>query len=158
MTDDERDTAAASAISSAEPQDAGIPDADETPILFFDGVCGLCNASIDWLMSRDRRGVVRYAPLQGETAARMLPPADSQSLNSVVLKDEAGLHRRSSAAVRTLAHLGGRYRVYARLLWLIPAPLRELGYKIISKTRYRIFGKRETCRMPTPAERGRILP
>ena len=100
----------------------------------------------------------KNAPLQGETAARVLPPSDAEQLKSVVLVDARGVHRRSAAAVRTLWHLGGRYRLYARLLWLIPAPLRELGYRFVSKVRYRIWGKKDACRLPTAGVRDRYLP
>ncbi|MBA3312631.1 MAG: DUF393 domain-containing protein [Planctomycetaceae bacterium] len=127
------------------------------PVLFFDGVCGLCDATVHWLLDRDRRSVLRFAPLQGETAAAVLPAADSQNLRSVVLVDADGVHRRSAAAIRTLRHLGGKYRMFARLLWLIPGPLRELGYMFISKIRYRLFGKRDLCRLPRPGENERFL-
>ncbi len=127
------------------------------PVLFFDGVCGLCDATVHWLLDRDRRSVLRFAPLQGETAAAVLPAADSQNLRSVVLVDADGVHRRSAAAIRTLRHLGGKYRTFARLLWLIPGPLRELGYMFISKIRYRLFGKRDLCRLPRPGENERFL-
>lgn len=127
------------------------------PVLFFDGVCGLCDATVHWLLDRDRHAVMRFAPLQGETAAAVLPAADSQNLRSVVLVDGAGVHRRSAAAIRSLRHLGGKYKTLARLLWLIPAPLRELGYMFISKIRYRLFGKRDLCRLPKPGENERFL-
>ena len=155
MNDPER-----SPVSPETPtSDAEEPiDLSEHPILFFDGVCGLCDSTVDWLLKRDRDGVLRFAPLQGETAGRMLSPAETASLSSVVLKDDAGNHRQSRAIVRALGRLGGRYRLYSWLLWLIPAPLREFGYGMIAKVRYRVFGKRETCRMPSPAERGRLLP
>lgn len=128
------------------------------PVLFFDGVCGLCDVTVQWLLLRDAAGVLRFAPLQGETAARVLPPADAQDLRSVVLVDEQGVHRRSRAAIRTLRHLGGRYRTYARLLWLVPGPVREVLYKLISKTRYRLWGKKDLCRLPKPGESDRFLP
>lgn len=127
------------------------------PVLFFDGVCGLCDATVNWLLARDRQGVLRYAPLQGETASCVLPPADAQNLRSVVLVDGQGIHRRSRAAIRTLEHLGGRYRAYARLLWLVPGPLREVLYKLVSKMRYRLFGKKDLCRLPKPEESERFL-
>jgi predicted DCC family thiol-disulfide oxidoreductase YuxK len=127
------------------------------PILFFDGVCGLCDATVHWLLDRDRRGVLRFAPLQGETAAAVLPPGDSHDLRSVVLVDEAGVHRRSAAAIRTLRHLGGKYRTAAGVLWLVPRPVREAGYKLISKMRYRLFGKKDLCRLPRPGENERFL-
>jgi predicted DCC family thiol-disulfide oxidoreductase YuxK len=127
------------------------------PVLFFDGVCGLCDATVHWLLDRDPHGVLRFAPLQGETAAAVLPRADSQDLKSVVLLDGAGVHRRSSAAILTLKHLGGRYRTLARLLWLVPRPLREIGYRFISKIRYRLFGKKDLCRLPKLGENERFL-
>lgn len=156
MSDPQR---AAPVSSPALPHDRGDPpDENQPPILFFDGVCGLCNSSVNWLLKADRKGVLRFAPLQGETAKDMLPISERESLDSVLLKDNAGLHRRSRAVVRVLEHLGGRYSLYAWLLWLVPLPLREIGYKIVAKSRYKIFGKKETCRLPTAAERGRLYP
>lgn len=128
------------------------------PILFFDGECGLCDASVNWFLTRDRRQILSFAPLQGKTAAKYLPSEAIESLESVVLFDKQGLHRRSSAIVRALGYLGGHYRLYSWLLWLIPKPIREVGYRVVARLRYRIFGKRESCRMPTQEERGRIFP
>ncbi len=130
----------------------------EHPVVFFDGVCGLCNATVDGLMKRDRDGVLRFAPLQGETADRVVTSADRENLNSLVLWDENGLHRRSSAVVRILWHVGGFSKFLGGLLWLVPWPLRELGYRIVSRYRYAWFGEKEACRMPTPEERARFLP
>jgi predicted DCC family thiol-disulfide oxidoreductase YuxK len=131
------------------------PDA---PIVFFDGVCGLCNRSIDFVLRHDRRGVFRAAPLQGETAAGLLTPTDRESLHTLVLHTGDRSYRRSAAVVRILWNLGPWWRPLAVLLWLIPLPLRDLGYKLVARNRYRFLGKRETCRMPTPEERERLLP
>ncbi len=128
------------------------------PVLFFDGVCGLCNRTVDSLIRRDRAGVLRFAPLQGQTASGLVPAEDVASLNTVVLVDHGGTHRRSDAIVRVLRHLGGRYRIVAGLLAAIPRPVRDFGYRIVAKSRYRVFGKKESCRLPTPEERGRFLP
>jgi predicted DCC family thiol-disulfide oxidoreductase YuxK len=130
----------------------------EHPILFFDGLCGLCNSSVDFVMKRDTRDVFRYAPLQGETAARHLSEKDRVDLNSVVLKTPEGLYRHTSAVVRILWKLPGIWPVLGALLWLIPRPIRNFGYRLVAKNRYRIFGKKETCRLPTPEEIGRLLP
>ena len=136
------------------------PLADEGhhPILFFDGVCGLCNAAVDWLIARDPAGVLRFAPLQGETAERLLPESDRECLDSLTLLDGAGRARRTRAVVRSLSHLGGRWAAAAWLLWLVPAPLRDLGYRLTAKVRYAVWGKKESCRMPSPEERARFLP
>lgn len=130
----------------------------EHPIVFFDGVCGLCNSTVDGLIRRDTREVLRFAPLQGETAEGVVPAADRESLNSLLLLTDTGLYRRSAAVIRILWRIGGWSRAVGTLLWLVPWPLRELGYRIVSRYRYAWFGKKEACRMPTPSERDRLLP
>ena len=134
------------------------PDEAAHPIIFFDGVCGLCNRFVDFVMPRDRRGVFRFSPLQGETAKARLAAADIQSLKSVVLVDETGTYRHSTAVVRVLWRLGGGWKILGGLMWLVPRPLRNLGYAAVSRLRYLLFGKKDACRMPTPAERARFLP
>lgn len=128
------------------------------PIIFFDGVCGLCNTSIDQVIRWDRRGVFRFAPLQGETARQVLTPADTQQLGSVAVSIHGRIYRKSAAAVRILWQLGLLPSLAGTLMWLVPKPIRDWGYGVIAHNRYRWFGKKETCRMPTPAERARFLP
>ena len=127
-------------------------------ILFFDGVCGLCNKSVDFVLARDVEGHFQFAPLQGETARQLLSPSDASDLSSMVLLIEGRTYRRSSAAVRILWQLSFGWQLLGTLLWLIPLPIRNLGYRLIACNRYRFFGRHETCRMPTPAERSRFLP
>ena len=127
-------------------------------ILFFDGICGLCNKAVDFVLVRDLRLRVKFAPLQGDTARALLAPADRENLDSMVFWMEGVTYRKSAAAVRVLWQLGFGWQVVGALLWLVPLPLRNLGYEIVARNRYRFFGKRETCRLPTPAERARFLP
>lgn len=133
-------------------------DPVQHPILFFDGVCGLCNRVVDRLLRADRRGVLRFAPLQGKTARRLLPdpPADPAGW-SVVLRDADGVHQQSAAALRVCRHVGGWYRLLLPLR-LIPRALRDPVYRWIARNRYRWFGRRDACRLPSPAERERFLP
>lgn len=128
-------------------------DLTHRPILFFDGVCGLCNHTIDFLVRRDRRRLFRYAPLQGETAKRLLDPAAIRDLKTFVYLSDKGEYRRSAAIVRMLWKLGGIWKLAAVALWIIPLPIRDLGYRCISASRYRLFGKKEVCRIPAPDER-----
>ncbi len=127
------------------------------PIVFFDGVCGLCNHAVNFLMSRDSKGVLKFAPLQGTTAGQLVPLDVRQDLNTFVFADSGRLHYRSTAMVRILMRIGGLWGIVGTLLWLIPWPLRDLGYRCVSKIRYRLFGKHESCRLPTPEERSRFL-
>lgn len=131
---------------------------EEQTILFFDGVCGLCNLFVDFVLKHDKQQHLFLSPLQGETAARLLSEHDCTQLDSVVFWEHNQGVRYSTAVVRILLNLGWGWRILGCLLWLIPFPIRNLGYRIIAKSRYRIFGKKETCRMPTPEERERFLP
>jgi predicted DCC family thiol-disulfide oxidoreductase YuxK len=126
-------------------------------MVFFDGVCGMCNHLVDFILKRDRQGRILLAPLQGETAQSLLPPGDRGNLSSLLLRKEGCWYRRSAAVVRILWTLGGVWNVLGWLLWVIPLPLRDLGYRMTARLRYRLFGKKETCRLPTPEERGRLL-
>jgi predicted DCC family thiol-disulfide oxidoreductase YuxK len=130
----------------------------KSPVVFFDGVCGLCNRFVDFLFAVDTRGIFKVSPLQGELAKKMLGPrAAGPEFRSIILKDSEGLHEGSTAVLRILSQLGGIWRVLGWLR-LIPRPLRDFVYFTIARNRYRWFGKKETCRMPTSKELSRFLP
>jgi predicted DCC family thiol-disulfide oxidoreductase YuxK len=129
------------------------------PIVFFDGECGLCDRTVSFILAHDSRRNLQLAPLQGETAAQRIPADDRRQLNSIVLLDPQGRSWRHSAAiVRLLWALGGAWSAAGWLLWLIPAPLRNAGYRFVARHRHRLFPKPPTCRMPTPEEREQLLP
>lgn len=130
----------------------------EHPIVFFDGVCGLCDHTVKRLLKMDRQGKLRFAPLQGETASQLLDQSDILELKSLVLYDDRGPARHSTAVTRILWHVGGIWRFVSLCLWLIPSPIRNWGYRFVSKHRYRWFGKTEACRLPQPGEAARFLP
>lgn len=127
-------------------------------VVFFDGVCGLCNWSVDFVLKRDRQGDFQFAPLQGETARTLLTESDLQNLHTIVLLVGTRTYRKSSAVVRVLWQLGAMWRILGTALWLIPLPIRNLGYSIVASNRYQLFGKKDQCRLPTPEERSRFLP
>jgi predicted DCC family thiol-disulfide oxidoreductase YuxK len=135
--------------------------APEFPILFYDGVCGLCNGFVAFVARRDRAGRFRFAPLQGETAAQHLPTPASFSAasgpDSILLLDEEGLHDRSKAVLRVLAQLGGPWKLAAGLR-LVPRFLRDAVYGFVAKNRYRWFGKTDACPLPEGSLRRRLLP
>ena len=144
-------------VSHCQPRTQDGAPAAELPIIFFDGVCGLCNRFVDFVLPRDRRQEFRFAPLQGETARRYLASEEIAALKTVVLVDETGVHRQSTAVLRVLKRLGGGWPLLSRILQLVPTPLRDVGYRLVARNRYRLFGKKDACRMPTPEERGRLL-
>lgn len=156
----------ATTSSDGSEHAAAISEADRpTNVLFFDGVCGLCNRSVDFVLSRDRRGAIRFAPLQGETAKRVLSgewrvaSSETQTFDTIVWLDSSSRQFvRSAAFVRVLWQLRGIWWLIGWLLWLVPRPLRDVGYRLVAANRYRLFGKKETCRLPSPAERERFLP
>ncbi|MFN0051449.1 MAG: thiol-disulfide oxidoreductase DCC family protein [Planctomycetales bacterium] len=131
--------------------------APEGPVIFFDGVCGLCDRWVDFVLKRDASGQFRFAPLQGESAREWLNLADDQALRSVVLVEPQGTFRKSAAVARILIRLGGRWALCGQALRLIPPVLRDWGYDFIAGRRYRWFGKKESCRLPSAAERDRFL-
>jgi len=130
---------------------------DGHSVLFFDGVCGLCNASVHFVLKRDRHKHFRFAPLQGATAQRLLGATPDDPLKSVVLWERGSTYRRSTAVTRILFQLGGVWPVFGLLLWLIPRPVRDLGYEVIARNRYRWFGQYDACRLPSPTERQQFL-
>jgi predicted DCC family thiol-disulfide oxidoreductase YuxK len=137
---------------------AALMEVTDHPVLFFDGVCNLCNASVDFVVRRDKKRRYRFAPLQGTTAAHAIPgQVEAGDYDSFVLAENGQIYTRSTAALRVLAGLGGIWSA-AKVLLLIPAPLRDAVYRLIARNRYRWFGQKDTCRLPTPEERALFLP
>jgi predicted DCC family thiol-disulfide oxidoreductase YuxK len=131
------------------------------PILFYDGACGLCHGAVLFLLKCDKAGVFRFAPLQGETLAEQVPEETLAALpDSLVLREPDGrLFTRSSAVVAMLKRLGPFWRVLGALLWVVPRPLRDLGYDAVAKVRHRLFKKPDDACPIVPKElRGRFLP
>lgn len=129
-------------------------------LVFYDGVCGMCDHTVQFLLDEDTAQTLKFAALQGETATRRTDlPSD---LKSVVLVANHGttqerIYFRSEAVLRILDQIGGFWRVVSWLR-IIPLPLRDIVYDGIAQRRYRWFGKRDTCRIPTPESRARFLP
>ena len=129
-----------------------------TPIIFFDGVCGMCNRFVDLILGIDRKGVFRFAPIQGETAEQLLPPlSEAPQEWSMFYLDKGGIYKESDAFIEIYRHLGGVWG-FLSLLRLVPRGIRDFVYRTVARNRYRWFGKRDACRIPSPEERSRFLP
>ena len=133
-----------------------VPVAQPERIVYFDGYCNLCNSAVEFLIRHDHKRVLKYASLQGHTASRRLPPGFSESLISMVFQKDNRLWKESSAALHSVIALGGMFRL-AYIAFLVPPSLRDVIYKWVATNRYQWFGKRETCRLPTPEERALFL-
>ena len=128
-----------------------MPTGDADPIILFDGVCKFCNASVNFILDRDRAGRVRFAALQSVTGQHLLRhfglPTDQFS--SLVLVEGGRCWRRSTAALRIARHLDGAWPLLAVLL-AVPVILRDAAYDVLARNRYRWFGQLDSCRVPTP--------
>ena len=130
--------------------------------VFYDGECGFCHRSVQFLMKEDPDGAaMRFAPLQGTTFAARVPEAERAHLpDSIVVSDATGaLLVRSAAALRIGAALGGYWRPLAALAWIVPRPLRDAVYDAIARRRQRWFAKPDAhCPLLSPAQRARFDP
>jgi len=129
-----------------------------SPIIFFDGVCAMCNTFVNIALRIDRRKIFLFAPLQGSTARELLPPlSDDPAEWSMIYLDETGIHDQLDASLEVYRRLGGVWFLLS-LLRYIPHFIRDPLYRILARNRYRWFGRREQCRIPTESERQRFLP
>jgi predicted DCC family thiol-disulfide oxidoreductase YuxK len=140
-----------------------MPDSPK-PVLLYDGVCGLCNRAVQFILKRDTRDRFRFAALQSEFARRALQKhgLSNQSLDSLYLVLDSGLptervEERSTASITIGRELGGIWRVLANVVSVFPRGLRDWKYDLIARYRYRIFGKYETCPLPKASDRYKFL-
>ncbi|MGC2186286.1 MAG: DCC1-like thiol-disulfide oxidoreductase family protein [Terriglobales bacterium] len=131
------------------------------PVLLYDGVCGLCNRLVRFVLKRDRRAHFRFASLQSNYAARILKPhgLDPQDLSTLYIVEGDGerLIARSDAAMFMLHELGGWWRAVSVVLRIFPKPFRDWAYSVVARHRYRIFGHYETCVLPEKKYQDRFL-
>ncbi len=130
-----------------------------THLLLYDGTCGFCANSVQWVLRRDRQETLRFAALQGETARPILARhPELASVDSVVWVGEGGeVLVRSAAALAVARYLGGRWSVVARVSALIPVGIRDWGYDLIARHRHRLTRNGPECLLPTPEEKARFL-
>lgn len=132
-------------------------------LLLFDGECGLCQALIRFLLARDSRGTLRFAPLQGPTAQGHLrrlglPTADWNSLVFLPSTEGDEALLRTDGVVAVLLLLDRPWPFWGRCLRAVPRPVRDLGYKVVARLRYALFGEYRPKPLPRPEWAERILP
>lgn len=131
-------------------------DVNGKTVVYFDGVCSLCNNFVDLLLQLDGQDRLRFAPLQGQTASQRLPKSDTEGLGSLVVSKNQSIFRESDAVIQILLELGWM-KILGYGLRVIPSFLRQAAYRFVAKHRYKIWGKKETCRIPTPEERAHFV-
>ncbi len=129
-------------------------------IVLFDGVCNLCNGFIDFVIKRDISRSIFYASLQDEVSKTIVNEFEIQlggSYSTIYYYSKGNLYSESTAILNILKELNPRYRFLANVFLLVPNFIRNLVYKGISRNRYLLFGKKDTCRMPSPEERNQFI-
>ena len=137
---------------------------ESNPIILYDGVCGLCNRLVQFLLKHDKQGLLRFASLQSDFAERVLTrhgidPKDLDTVQVVVdyERPEERVLGRSDAILRAGVELGMPWNVLATISRVIPRALRDVVYRFVARNRYHVFGKYETCMLPDPKQKHRFL-
>jgi predicted DCC family thiol-disulfide oxidoreductase YuxK len=127
-------------------------------VILFDGVCNLCNSSINWIIDHDKKNVFKFASLQSDYGKAIIKQFNLQGdyLDTVLLMDENRIYERSTAVLRIAKYLGGIYSLLY-ITVIIPKGLRNLVYNYIARNRYKWFGKQDACRIPTPELKQKFL-
>lgn len=135
----------------------GTPD-PITPVILFDGVCNLCNSSVLFIIKRDPRAQFKFASLQSEFGQEQLRrfTLPTTELNSVFLLADGKLYQKSNAAIKIAGRLTGGWPLMA-IFRIVPTRVRDAVYDWVARNRYRWFGKREVCMIPTPELKSRFI-
>lgn len=132
--------------------------ANKEKIILFDGVCNLCSSVVQFVIKRDKKDQFKFASLQGDAGQQILKKFNlpNNTFNSFILLEGEILSTRSAAALRVAKYLGSGWSLLYGLM-IIPRFLRDGVYNWIAKNRYKWFGKKEECWVPTPALRKKFL-
>lgn len=146
----------------SEVAEPATPDADKL-IVLYDGVCGLCNGFVRFLLERDRRGLFQFAPLQSEFARSVVAErgGDPEELSTIYViegfaTEGERVRLRGRAALHCVTALGRGWRLLGAFR-ILPSVVLDLGYRLVAKVRYRLFGRHETCPVPGESERSKFI-
>ena len=133
-------------------------DQDSNPLILFDGICNLCNVLVQFILKRDARKMFRFASLQSESGQNLLIQygLPLESFDTFVLIQENKIYLRSTAAIQIARQLGWIWKI-GFLFRMVPRPIRDFIYSLIANNRYRLFGEKEVCMIPSPGMKDRFL-
>ena len=128
------------------------------PLLLFDGVCNLCNSSVQYVIKHDKKQKFKFASLQSDAATEILLQHNvkNSDLDSIILIHKDTLFDKSSAIIRLLKIMGG-FNALAFIFIIIPKPIRDAVYDYVARNRYKWYGKKESCMIPTLELKNRFL-
>lgn len=127
-------------------------------IILFDGVCNLCNGAVTYIIKRDKKNVFKFAALQSEIGKELVSKfkIDTSKVDSIILIDGEKQYDKSSAALRISKELSGALPLLFGFI-ILPKFIRNFVYDYIAKNRYKWFGKKESCMIPTPELKSKFL-
>lgn len=139
-------------------------------VVLFDGVCNFCDASVNFIIEHDKTGYFKFAPLQSGEGSRLAnefgfesaaapqeaTESDLVPIDSVILVEDGKAYTHSTAALRILKRLGAPWS-WIYLFVVVPRPVRDWAYRLFARYRYRIFGRKDQCMLPSPEVRARFL-
>ncbi len=127
-------------------------------VIFFDGVCNLCNSSVQFVIEHDQKNQFKFTALQGDYAKEILPKfnADLEKLDTILLLENGRLYTKSSAALRVARKLNGVIPLLYTFI-IVPKFMRDWVYDWIAKNRYKWWGKQESCWVPTPELKNKFI-
>ncbi|MCK6638569.1 MAG: thiol-disulfide oxidoreductase DCC family protein [Bacteroidia bacterium] len=133
-------------------------DLNSKGVVLFDGVCNFCNSSVNFIIRHDKKDFFRFTPLQSEIGIKISEKynLDSGNLKSVILVEKGRIYTKTTAALRIAKQLSGGWPLLYAFI-IVPAPIRDVVYNIIAKYRYKWWGERESCMIPTPEIRKKFL-
>ena len=129
-------------------------------IILFDGVCNLCNSSVQFVIKRDKKDIFRFAPLQSEIGKKMVEERgiDTSTVDSIILVEpNIAYYTKSSAAIEIANDLGGIWKILNVFTYILPVSVRDWIYDFIARNRYKWFGKKEQCMIPTPEMKAKFI-
>jgi predicted DCC family thiol-disulfide oxidoreductase YuxK len=130
----------------------------DNPVILFDGVCNLCNGAINFVLRHDKKGIFRFASIQSEAGQQLLAAngIDASELNSFFLVEKGKVYKKSAAALRVVNYFAWYWKEL-QILIIVPYFLRDAIYDFVATNRYKWFGKRDQCMVPTPDLQKRFL-
>ena len=131
---------------------------EEKYVILFDGICNFCNSSVNFIIKRDNKNRFMFASLQSESGRKLLNHfgLDSENLKTIILTVGEKYYTKTTAALKIAKELRGAWKLFYVFI-IVPPFIRDIFYNMISKYRYRWFGKRNACRIPSPEEKEKFL-